>query len=167
MIILSRLILILHLAQCSRIPYDKVCQLTYCNPSYTEVPNLNEALLGYNPIDGNRLSLSDPGFKGQIFIATFEDFKETGDPKYKTNHFIDVAGVQSCKIVDSTIAVTSHQEYQQLKSGSIENSEEIMASFSVSAESEGEYFTKNLIFCEASWVGECSPFLPKKLPYLL
>ena len=94
----------------------RFCESDQCQTSWTPVPNMGAALVGYNPFIGNRLipGQSDPGKRNQIFSPTTVG----EDGRINVNDFLHFSDSVNCQILDNSIVVNNYQEYRQQKSGS-------------------------------------------------
>jgi len=92
------------------------CESEYCQPTWTPIPNLGAALVGYNPIIGNSLikGNSDPGLRGPIFTPTYK----MDDGRYNLNSFIHAEEALNCQVNGQTDVVKSYEDYRKKKSGS-------------------------------------------------
>ena len=94
----------------------RFCESDQCQTSWTPVPNMGAALVGYNPFLGNRLipGQSDPGKRNQIFSPTTVG----EDGRINVNDFLHFSNSVNCQILSNSIVVRNYQEYRQQKSGS-------------------------------------------------
>ena len=103
------------------------CESEQCLPSFTEKPNLNAALKGYNPLLGNRFleGKADPGLKNQIFVSMYQD--EDSNLMIRHSFIDDPRGGTHCEVASETEAIRSYQDYQSRRSEDITNHESVMA----------------------------------------
>ena len=90
--------------------------MSFLNPSYLPVRNLNSALRGYNLYIAAPFSqqLIDPGFRGLLFDSTNMD--KYG--RFAAHSAIDSTDVEACNAALSATVVNSVKEYrkEELKS---------------------------------------------------
>merc|ERR1711962_1979646 len=86
---------------------EGACEGEDCSPSWTPIPNIGAALVGYDPYLGDRLASSDPGMRSRIFQAT----KQGHDGRYEALDSIGFRDDVTCTISQSSLAVTSYEGY--------------------------------------------------------
>merc|ERR1711962_44604 len=86
---------------------EGACEGEDCSPSWTPIPNIGAALVGYDPYLGDRLASSDPGMRSRIFQAT----KQGHDGRYEALDSIGFKDDVTCTISQSSLAVTSYEGY--------------------------------------------------------
>jgi len=94
----------------------RLCDGSACNVDWTPVPNMDAALVGYNPVLSNTLLASDPGMKATIFAPTFT--RPAPDNRVEVNPNILYFDDIHCQMSRSTQVVSSYQEYAKQRTGS-------------------------------------------------
>jgi len=98
-----------------------------CEIWRTPVPNMGAALVGYNPMVGNRFSGTDPGFRNAIFEPT----EVSDDGQLSAHPSINWKDDINCNINSGTRVIRNYRQYREEKSGSLSFSEQSQKAFSL------------------------------------
>ena len=98
----------------------------YCDPNWTPFANMNNALMGYDIVDGDRLARDgDPGFRSQIFGAVVVDKQG----RMVLDDGISAIDLLECESNFDSKTVTNVAEFK----------EELSSSYEISADVSGSY----------------------------
>ena len=109
-------------------PTHSQCSSQWCDPNFTDPPNMNSALRGYDPVQGTRTNGDeDPGTRSPIFQGTV--FTEHG---FEKRDFVETNTINRCHLTSKQEHYNNYKDYVHGTKSLVESSSSYSNSFSTS-----------------------------------